>query len=69
MPATIVMVVVVVVCTGVVARMPRKMDVRLAGVPRDVGFRRVHVRHLSSAEEQLHDHEDGKQQSHGNLAR
>ena len=66
MPATIVM---VVMSTGVVARMPREMDVRPAGMPRHVGFRRVHVRHLSSAEEQLHDHEDGKQQSHGTLAR
>ena len=66
MPATVVM---VVVRVSMVAPMLREMDVRPAGMSRYVGLRRVHVRHLSSAKEQLHDHEDGKQQSHGNLAR
>jgi len=59
----------VVVRVGMVAPVSGEMDVRPAGMPRHVRLRRVHVRHLSSAEEQLHDHGDGKQQSHGNLAR
>jgi hypothetical protein len=58
-PTTVVMVVVnMVIC------IPREMDVRSAGVPRHVELRRVHVRHRNSAEEQLHDHEDGRQQPH-----
>jgi len=60
--------VVMVVRAGMVAPMPREMDVRPVGMPMHVGLRRVHMRHFSSAEEQLNDHQDGKQQSHGNLA-
>jgi hypothetical protein len=56
-----------VVCMGVVARMPREMDMRPAGMPRHFGLRRVHMRHRGSAEERLHDHEDGKQESHRDL--
>jgi len=43
------------------------MDVRSAGVPRHVGLRRVRVRHRNSAEEQLHDYKDGRQQPHHSL--
>ena len=63
-PVTVVM---VEVCMGVVARIRREMDMRPAGVPRHVGLRRVRVRHRNSAEEQLHDYKDGRQQPHHSL--